>query len=257
MPNLVKAYKLFKGCSEAEAVIQVLADSEWVNTLDEDDLDEEDMELHAEKGNKSPYTKSHYDDASEFSADSKASEYEAEEMETVDPAPMANKNDNSREDRDGGQADHNTDITAAMGLFNLSQNPTFQLPNSPKVFDHDMVLPAFAGSVHSFYSPTQPHSILCSQDVPDVFKNGTPFLDLLFAQTQPATPSPKTHKQLAEIDQRILREGEYLNNKDSEDEDDSTFVLSRKMIHHLGELGSQCEIAMNKLDQILDDMEKL
>ncbi|CAM6111210.1 unnamed protein product [Calypogeia fissa] len=36
LPNLVKAYKLFRGCNEAEAVLQVLQDAEWIDTSDEE-----------------------------------------------------------------------------------------------------------------------------------------------------------------------------------------------------------------------------
>ncbi|CAM6098397.1 unnamed protein product [Calypogeia fissa] len=230
MPNLVKAYKLFKGCSDVEAVVQVLADSERVDTSDEEDLDKEDMELHGEKGNKTPSTKSHCDDGSEFAADSEASEDEAQEIQAADPVSMAteeNSREGPREDPHGRQADHDTYIIAVMGLFNLSQNLQ------------------------------QPHSMLGSQDVPDVFKNRTPFLDLLFAQTQPSPEPPKTQKQLAQINQGILREAEHFFEDDGEDEDDSTFLLSRKMIEHLGELGNQCAEAINKLDRILDDVENL
>ncbi|CAM6094999.1 unnamed protein product [Calypogeia fissa] len=166
------------------------------------------------------------------------------------------KNNNSREDCDGGQADHNSDFTAVMGLFNLSQNPAFQLPTSPPNMDNDedMVLPTFDGSLELYFdSPTQPHSILSSQDVPDVFKNGTPFMDLLFAQRIPPTQSPNSQKQLVEI----AKEGELISDEDSEYGDDPRFQFTRQMVNRAGELGSQCAMAMKKLDRLMDDVEKL
>ncbi|CAM6128184.1 unnamed protein product [Calypogeia fissa] len=175
MPNLVKAYKLFKGCSEAEAVVQVLADSEWFDTSDEEDVPEEapapsHVEVHGEKGKKSPSTKSptksQADKGLEFSADSEALDDEAEEIDPPTPALMPNNN-SSREDCHGGQVDYNnnSDITAVMGLFNLSQNLAFQLPASPPNLGvhEDMVLPAFDASLGlEFDSPPVPQSILSS-----------------------------------------------------------------------------------------------
>ncbi|CAM6088736.1 unnamed protein product [Calypogeia fissa] len=223
-------------------VLEVLQDSEWIDTSDEEDLDDEDPELQGEKTNmSSPCTKSGNEDESQFAADSEVFEDGAQQMEHNSPMPRecsqdlehspntASKsplvttlddltptqvlfghgsyggitlsqppscptahvaspsaNANSCEGS-GGQAD--TYIEAVMGLCNLSQNPTFQIPTSPKVLKHqDMVVGDFAGSV---YSPAKPHCILGSQDVPDVLNNETPFLDLMLAQTQPSSQAPQ------------------------------------------------------------------
>ncbi|CAM6102230.1 unnamed protein product [Calypogeia fissa] len=275
-------------------LLQVLKDSDWIDTSDEEDLedlDEEDAELQGEKTSmKSPCTKFGNDHDSQFAADSEASEDGTEQMEHNSPTPhecsqdlehsrtpntpntasktplvttlddltptqvlfghgsyggitlsqppscpsahVASPSANANSQKaSSGQAKDDSDIEAVMGLCNLSQSPTFQLPTSPKVLQHQhVVVGGFAGSV---YSPTIPDCILGSQDVPDVFNNGTPFMD-----------------------SRMLKEGEQLNDKGSEDEDE-TCVFATRISEHLGELGTQCALAMEKLDSIMEVVEKL
>ncbi|CAM6084207.1 unnamed protein product [Calypogeia fissa] len=164
-------------------------------------------------------------------------------------SPSANANSH---EASGGQADHDTDIEAVMGLCNLSQNPTFQLPTSPKVLQHqDMVVGDFAGSV---YSPTKPHCILGSQDVPDVLNNRTPFLDLMFAQTQPSSQCSKILRSLAKIDSRILSEGEHFNDERS-GSSEALSLATRMYLAKMSQFGSQCALTMEKLDSIMEAVE--
>ncbi|CAM6105216.1 unnamed protein product [Calypogeia fissa] len=51
--NLVRAYMLFKGCTEAQAKIKVEKDSKWVDTSDEEDDSEHSASEHDDSGNHS------------------------------------------------------------------------------------------------------------------------------------------------------------------------------------------------------------
>ncbi|CAM6103208.1 unnamed protein product [Calypogeia fissa] len=72
-----------------------------------------------------------------------------------------------------------------------------------------MLVGLFSEFLHQLASPVAnvPTSILESQEVFGEFNTTTPFVDLMVAQTQASTQSPKIQKLLAMVDNKIGNPG--------------------------------------------------
>ncbi|CAM6083798.1 unnamed protein product [Calypogeia fissa] len=103
--------------------------------------------------------------------------------------------------------------TPARNLFQqIMRNVSLENPDPSAdggKSSHNMLVGLFSEFLHQLASPVAnvPTSILESQEVSTEFNTTTPFVDLMVAQTQASTQSPKIQKLLAMVDNKIGNPG--------------------------------------------------